>query len=68
MSFLHLILVAGHYGYDAVVELFVDYSDQLVTHFVLVFVVKAGVVSVGYKVYKKKFKHDSDVSPPGGHS
>lgn len=58
----HLLFVAYHYGYDAIVELFVDFSDQLITHYVLIIVIKAGVVHIGFKVFRRVATHGKSAS------
>jgi hypothetical protein len=45
MAELHTIwLIVVHYGYEAVIELFTDVGDHYITHIVLIWGVKAGVV------------------------
>lgn len=65
MTAFHTIwLIVAHYGYDAVVEFFVDFGDHFVTHYVLVWVVKAGVVQGAVLVVHKVKRARSGIKTP----
>jgi hypothetical protein len=44
MEFHTIWVIVAHYGYDAVVEFFVEFGDHYITHVVLIWIVKAGAV------------------------
>jgi hypothetical protein len=46
LNYIHTIwIVVTHYSYGVVVEFFADIGDQFVTHYIVVWVIKAGAVS-----------------------
>jgi hypothetical protein len=52
------------YGHAAVVDFFVDFSNEFIVHYVVVIVIKAGIVHgvyVGFKAYRKHKKGAKDV-------
>lgn len=57
-----LMVVIGH-SYAAIVEFVVDMGDQVVTHLIMVIVIKAGVLHVGWKVVRR-VRHKTVVVPP----
>jgi len=52
-------LFLSHYSYDAVMELFVDFGDHMVSHYVFIIVLKAGVLHVSWVAIKHVRKRNS---------
>jgi len=66
---IHAIwLVVTHYGYDAVMELVVDFGDHFVSHYVFVIILKAGAVHGVYTVVRHVRKRRAKKTPTAGPS
>jgi hypothetical protein len=68
--FYSAMIVVAYYAHAAVVDFVVDFSNEFIVHYVVVIVIKAGIIHGGYVVIKKYRKHkkgaNDNVAPKAG--